>query len=580
MNKWIKVALILFVLCLLFIPAMFLLKTVAILQIYSHYVDSVANLTGINRYLVKTAVILMLIPFLMGIRWYFFSIGNKRRKYTGAALVVAILVIYNLGLYGVTKNSYFDFSEGKVSKWYASTPEGIRFFDAPGYDPKYGVTLKPVTPKVIANLEKKKRRMQPNRLVFDSLDQIELFDRITGENRVWYYKDSAGSYELFDGPGIHPTYGESLKPVTRQVILRLKGQAEERAEKRKKEAKRLGAKKPNRLVFDSLDKIELFDRITGENRVWYYKDSAGSYELFDGPGIHPTYGESLKPVTRQVILRLKGQAEERAEKRKKEAKRLGAKKPNRLVFDSLDKIEIFDQITGENKVWYYKYSAGNYEFFDGPGIHPTYGESLNPVTQLMLLQIKGRVEEKAERKQKEAERLRIKKAAKQREAYLNRYLLSRSFFNQPNSTEVAILVIDETGKMAQNIDQDIASQLTKKGFNATASFFSGPFVADGIFKKLFNGNPAEVKKLRLSKHCDQIVLGKSSANFTRNPDLENMITARVSTEFRIISTKTGAVENRFTLSETGVGFSKAAAAELAIERIVNGFEIKAFNSEP
>ena len=495
MNKWIKVALILFVLCLLFIPAMFLLKTVAIHQIYSHYVDSVSNLTGLNRYLVKAAVILMLIPFLMGIRWYFFSIGNKRRKYIGAALVVAILVIYNLGLYGVTKSSYFDFSEGKVSKWYASTPEGIRFFDAPGYDPKYGVTLKPVTPKVIANLEKKKRRMQPNRLVFDSLDQIELFDRITGENRVWYYKDSAGNYELFDGPGIHPTYGESLKPVTQQVILRLKGQAEERAEKRKKEAKRLGAKKPNRLVFDSLDKIELFDRISGENKVWYYKDS-----------------------------------------------------------------------------------AGNYEFFDGPGIHPTYGESLNPVTQLMLLQIKGRVEEKAERKQKEAERLRIKKAAKQREAYLNRYLLSRSFLNQPNSTEVAILVIDETGKMAQNMDQDIASQLTKKGFNATASFFSGPFVADGIFKKLFNGNPAEVKKLRLSKHCDQIVLGKSSANFTRNPDLENMITARVSIQFRIISTKTGAVENRFTLSETGVGFSKAAAAELAIERIVNGFEIKAFGT--
>ena len=413
MNKWVKASLILFVLCLLFIPAMFLFKTVAIHQIYSHYVDSVSNLTGLNRYLVKTAVILMLIPFLMGIRWYFFSIGNKRRKYIGAALVVTIIVIYNLGLYGVTKSSYFDFSEGKVSKWYASTPEGIRFFDSPGYDPKYGVKLKPVTPQIIAGLEKKKRGMQPNRVVFDSLDQIELFDRITGENKLWYYKDSSGDYEFFDGPGIHPTYGESLEPVTRQ----------------------------------------------------------------------------------------------------------------------------------------------------------------------MLFQIKGSVKEKTERKQKKAERSRTKKAAKQREAYINRYLVTRSFLNQPNSTELASLVIGETGKAAQDIDQDIASRLRKKGLNATASLFTGPFVSDGIFDRIFNGNPGVVRKLRLSKHCDQIVLGKSSASFTRNPDLENMITARVSIQFRIISARTGAVENRFTLSETGVGFSKAAAEDLAIERIVNRLETQIFDAK-
>jgi len=412
MNKWVKALLILFVLILLFLPAMLALQTMAIHQIYSHYVDSVSNLTGLNRYLVKTAVILMLIPFLMGIRWYFFSIHNKRRKYTGAALVVAILVIYNLGLYGVTKSSYFDFSEGKVSKWYASTPEGIRFFDSPGYDPKYGIKLKPVTPHIIAGLEKKKRGMQPKELVFDSLDQIELFDRITGENKVWYYKNSSGNYEFFDGPGIHPTYGESLEPVTRQ----------------------------------------------------------------------------------------------------------------------------------------------------------------------MLLQIKGRVEEKAERKQKEAERLRTKKAAKQREAYLNRYLLSRSFLNQPHSNEVAVLVIDKGSKKRQDIAQKIASQLNTKGFSATVSLFSRRFVSDGKFENLFNGSTGEIKKLELSKHCDQIVLGKSSVNFKENPEMQNMITARVTVEFRIISTKTCAIENRFTLTEVGVGFSQVAAKDLAVERILSMFENKILNT--
>lgn len=136
MNKWLKAGLILLILFLLFVPSMFILKSVAIHQIYSYYVDSVSNLTGLNKYLVKVAVLLMLIPFLIGIKFFFFSPFNKKRKYIGAAIVVTIIVLYNLGLYNFTKSSYFDLSEGKVSKWYANTPEGIRFFDSPGYDPK------------------------------------------------------------------------------------------------------------------------------------------------------------------------------------------------------------------------------------------------------------------------------------------------------------------------------------------------------------------------------------------------------------------------------------------------------------
>jgi len=169
MNKWVKVGLILLILLLLFVPSMFILKGVAIHQIYSYYVDSVSSLTGINKYLVKVAVILMIIPFLIGLKFFLFSPFNKKRKYIGAAIVVTIVVLYNLGLYGLTKESYFDFSKGKVSKWYASTPEGIRFFYSPGYDPKYGIALKPVTPKIIANLEKMKRGMQPKRLPYDSI---------------------------------------------------------------------------------------------------------------------------------------------------------------------------------------------------------------------------------------------------------------------------------------------------------------------------------------------------------------------------------------------------------------------------
>ncbi len=413
MNKWAKAGLIIGVLFILFMPAMLTLKTLSIFLIYSHYVDSVASLTGLNKYLVQTAVILLLIPLLIGIRLCFFSIltrNRRKKKYVGAAIIVLVLVVYNLGLFAVTKDTYFDFSEGKVSKWYASTPEGIRFFDSPGYDPKYGTKLKPVTPQIIANLEKKKRKMQPNKLPLNSLDKLTIFDQITGETTVWYYKDSSGNYQLFDGPGIHPTHGENLKPVTRQILLQIKEKQKEKTKRRKEEARRVAAKK----------------------------------------------------------------------------------------------------------------------------------------------------------------------AERRHEAYLNRYLLSESLLNQPQSTEVALLVIDETGKENKTTAQYITSRLNEKGFNTSESLFTAEFISDGKFDDIFNGNQQEVTKLNLSKYCDQILLGKSSANFTQNPNLENMLTAEVSTEFRLISTKTGAIESSFTLSGAGVGFSKSDAEKLALERIANRLKSRSF----
>jgi|TARA_Y100000031_G_C8231255_1_gene391005 hypothetical protein len=395
---------------------MFIFKSVAIHKIYSHYVNSVSNLTGLNKYLVRAAVLLMLVPFILGVKWYFFTIGNRTRKYLGGAMIISILILYNLSLYGITKSSYFEFSKGKVLKWYASTPEGIRFYDSPGYDPKYGIQLKAVTPQIIANLEKMKRGMQPKKLIYNSLDEIELFNQITGENKVWYYKDSTDNYELFDSAGIHPMYGEMLKPVTQGIILEIKAKIDE----------------------DEKIKID-------------------------------------------------------KEKRKEELSREVAK------------------------------------------------------------------------------RLTEEKAAQERVAFLNRYLSSRSFTNRPESSEVAVIIIDTEKQANHDTSQKIADSLKAKGINTTSTLFSDQFIFDGLFEKIFNGNSSEIKKLELSKYSDKIVLGKSTVTFTENPEIQT-ITARLTINFCIISSKTGSIKNRFSLSEVGPGFSKTAAQDMAIERIVNAFQ--------
>ncbi len=223
MNKWLKVGIILIVLILLFIPTIIAMKYVAISQIYYHFVDSVSNLTGLNKYLVKAGVALMLVPFFIGLK-LFFSI-KKTRRYIGTSILVTLLILYNLSLYHFTKDSYFTFSEGKVLKWYALTPDGVKFFDSSGVDPIYGIPLKPVTPEVIRNL----KLIQKGEFRPIDPKNVQFFNPITGEPQVWHYQYPDGSFEFYDKPGYHPITGEQLKPATKQIYF--EWQEKEKAKK-------------------------------------------------------------------------------------------------------------------------------------------------------------------------------------------------------------------------------------------------------------------------------------------------------------------------------------------------------------
>jgi hypothetical protein len=224
MNKYLKVGIILIVLALLFIPTIIAMKYVAISQIYYHFVDSVSNLTGLNKYLVKAGVALMLVPFFIGLR-LLFSPFNRTRRIIGTSILVILLILYNLGLYHFTKDSYFTFSEGTVLKWYALTPDGVKFFDSSGVDPVYGIPLKPVTPEVIRNL----KLIQKGEFRPIDPKNAQFFNPITGEAQVWYYQYPDGGLEFYDKPGYHPITGEQLKPATKQIYF--EWQEKEKAKK-------------------------------------------------------------------------------------------------------------------------------------------------------------------------------------------------------------------------------------------------------------------------------------------------------------------------------------------------------------
>lgn len=248
--------------------------------------------------------------------------------------------------------------------------------------------------------------------------------------------------------------------------------------------------------------------------------------------------------------------------------------PERLypTYESIEKGEFkFFRPDGKPRVWYYRAEDGGFELFNRKGSHPIYNEKLKPVTPEVVFQIKNKFKVDEEMKRKETKRLEEERAVRDHENFLNRYLLSRHFLNRPESQEAAVLVIDEGMKVSQDLSQKIASLLKAKGVEATSSLFTSSFVSDGIFERIFKGDVIEVKKLELSKHSDLLILGKKVVNFTENPEMENMITAKASIEIHIVSSKTGRIEDSFTITETGAGFSRPTAEEMVIERILKKF---------
>jgi hypothetical protein len=282
MTKWIKVLFIVFLLALFFIPTLIAIKYVAIWQIYQHFVTTVSDLTGLNQYLVTAAAILLFIPFYIGIQ-FLFSI-HKRRRYAGGTILLTLAILYNLGLYYFTKDIYFSFSQGKAVKWYALTPEGVRFYDRPGKDPKYGIPLRPVTPEIVRKLELLRKGgefkpIDPSRATF--------FNPITGEPQVWYYRYPDGTFEFYDKPGFHPVTGTPLQPVTQEVYFEWKKTQEVRLLREPGERPPTGTQSPEiKLLREPDERSPARTQSSAVVEVW--SDPQGADTYLDWKPIGPT----------------------------------------------------------------------------------------------------------------------------------------------------------------------------------------------------------------------------------------------------------------------------------------------------
>ena len=185
------------------------------LKIFDNALAILAQQNGMNRWLARALAAGFFVPVAWGAKHSFFGVwkrGLRPKIVTGAYTAV-----YCLGMYAVSRNVYFARETGRALKWYAETPEGIRFYDDSGYDTKYGIKLKPATPDMMIDVERRARGQVPRLVPPAQLPSLDLFDAISGDPKYWYYRLPDGSYDLFDGPGFDPRNGQPLQHIDSAV---------------------------------------------------------------------------------------------------------------------------------------------------------------------------------------------------------------------------------------------------------------------------------------------------------------------------------------------------------------------------
>jgi hypothetical protein len=119
----------------------------------------------------------------------------------------------------------FNQRTGEPMKWYVELSDGtIVLYDSAGYDTATGAQKKPVNVSICVAYDKQRTNERPHKITAD-IGTIEFFDPVTSRPRVWYTKNTDGTYTLYDARGFDPASGTPLQPITADIVRDIRAQA-------------------------------------------------------------------------------------------------------------------------------------------------------------------------------------------------------------------------------------------------------------------------------------------------------------------------------------------------------------------
>ena len=202
---WIRFGVIAVGCVVLFLVGQWVLGWLVVYGLFKFFWGSANDLTGLNPYLLKAIgwTVALLVAY---------SLCARKLKFLKRWRVLGLLpVLFNIGLYLLTKDLFFRFSDGAPLQWAAITDRGVIYYAKPGFGPDG----KPLVRVTAENIQRFKNL--GGGLSAVDPEQAEWFSANTGGASIYYYRSPEGDFEFYNRWAHHPGNGQELKPVTPEV---------------------------------------------------------------------------------------------------------------------------------------------------------------------------------------------------------------------------------------------------------------------------------------------------------------------------------------------------------------------------
>ena len=190
-------------------------------------VVNLSQRSGLSIFLVKAVVIAGTIPFFWAVGkftkniWGLLNLGWDsmalyKNKY--GVIIVGYVSLYFFAMYAASVGAY-------EYKYCAETPEGIWTSDSPGKDPVYGIEAIACSQTQRLALRAGTGHLRPpHEILITDAENYEWFDPATGQPRVWYSVAADHGFRYFDGRGVDPRNRQELKPISADIVERVRRQ--------------------------------------------------------------------------------------------------------------------------------------------------------------------------------------------------------------------------------------------------------------------------------------------------------------------------------------------------------------------
>jgi len=239
--------------------------------------------------------------------------------------------------------------------------------------------------------------------------------------------------------------------------------------------------------------------------------------------------------------------------------------PRQVSFAELRQLKLYTS-DRHPRYWCSGMPGGGYEVFDGPGVHRTTGQALQPVEGELADQVTEWLGTET-RRIDEAEREKSRhKAAAGAIAWRNRHIDAGRISPACRKNPCAILGILGEGS-SRDLETRLVHTLQDVGIDANAHVFKQAALSGGMFEKLAAGDSKTLTDLGLAGLPGHLLIGRMTASQPQQSSVEGIIYTRLQLSLDISSLANNGHQST-TLNVSGAGPSPSAALEEAEERLL------------